>query len=47
MLRRFLYHGFIVDNSQCSPEVRNGEFIAWVKGLVEELWSDIFKTFKF
>ena len=47
MLRRFLDHGFIVDNSQCSPEVRDGEFIAWVKGLVEELWSDIFKTFKF
>ena len=45
MLRRLIYHGFIVDNSQGSPEIRNGEFITWVKRLVEELWSDIFDSF--
>ena len=45
MLRSLIYHGFVVDNSQGTPEIRNGEFIARIKRLVKELWSDVFNSF--
>ena len=45
MLGRLIYHSFIVNNSQGPPEIRNGEFIARIKRLVEELRSYIFDSF--
>ena len=44
MFRRFFHHGFIVDNTQSSPEVWDRVLIVWVKGLVEKFWTNILNS---
>ena len=45
MLRSLIYHGFVVDNSQSTPEIWDKVLVIWGKRLVEELWSYIFDSF--